>query len=88
VFRCDDCKQIGMKQNTVILKKREKTYYHYVIKVKKPFGKTETIIKSDKKELEKDGTQLIKEYTGKGWEIAKEKIVCNKCYKKEQNNDN
>ncbi len=89
MFRCDQCKKSARKQYRIVTKRRETKYHYYVIKIRKPYGKVEEIITEDKKRVDNldKGDKLLRDYTSKGWEIASEDVVCERCYYKEKKNE-
>ncbi len=84
MFICQKCGKTSKKQNRIIIERREKKYRYYVIKIRKPFGKTDTIITEDKRIVDNlpEGDKLAREYFAKGWEIIRELVLCKECYEK------
>lgn len=69
MYKCDNCGRCtvpGEKQNKVILKQRNKTYYNTILDEKKQIV------------LEKDKTPKLKET--QGTEIVVERNFCSKCH--------
>ena len=88
MFKCDQCKKsVKEKQNKLTVEKRQVKYHYYVIKLRKPFGRTETFITEDKSRADNlnKGDKLLRDYTGKGWEIVQEQNLCDICYKEKKN---
>jgi len=82
-FRCPNCQKLtapGAKQNTIIVKKRQRTYHYYVVEtyVQKDSYITYTETKPDENDK---NIKILKEFTSNGWEIEQEKKVCNQCLK-------
>lgn len=81
-FRCQKCKKIsqkGEKQHKVVIEKREKTYHYFVVKIRLQRGKTKEIYTKTKPDEKDRNKQVIKQFTTKGWEIAREQNCCKEC---------
>lgn len=86
-FLCDNCNKISQprtRQNKITTEKRERTYYSIIIRHK--LVKKERYLQFERKdiailkELERDGWKIVYDKFSKGWEIIREKILCEDCY--------
>lgn len=83
MFKCQNCKKSSNKQFRKVTKKRPKTYTYYLVKI---FGGASRVpILTTNEELAKrEGNKILKKKVTKGWEIAEELCLCEKCYKEEK----
>ena len=86
MFKCERCKISTKKEYRIVTERREKRYHYYVVTIRRPYGKVETIITEDKRVVDNldKGDKFLRDYTSKGWEIVKETIICKQCYNKEK----
>ena len=64
-----------------MVSKRDKTYTYYVVKIRQPYGKTKIRYMETKPNSADKHKEVLKTFTSKGWEIAKELKVCRECVK-------
>lgn len=81
-FRCQKCNKVSQpceKQYPIVLEKRDKVYHYYVVKVRGHYNKNKEVITETKPDERDKTKQIVRQFSSKGWEIAKLIKVCEEC---------
>lgn len=81
MFKCQSCKKSFKKQFTLVTKKRPREYHYYLVQYKGKYLRKK-FITEDKEILKQPEITLLKKWSKRGWEIAKELKLCENCNNK------
>ena len=94
MYKCDSCKNCSQPKEVlkkIVANKRLMNYYNVTLKHKRNGNSITLYHKLNQTELDmyrRDNFEISSEKYTKGWEIASEFKLCQKCYDKVENESN